>query len=98
YRACAEQNPKEAECWLGLATVGIVRGDSRLALAAYDHVLVCAPGFAPAELGRAWALTRLGRTNEASRALDRAEELGARAENVARQRAALAKRLDVRAP
>ncbi|MGH7269655.1 MAG: tetratricopeptide repeat protein, partial [Polyangiaceae bacterium] len=43
YRVCAAQNPKEPECWLGLATVGIVRGDSRMALSAYDHVLVFAP-------------------------------------------------------
>ena len=89
YRAGAAADPKSAECWLGLATVGIVRGDAALALSSYDEVLARRPRFAPGELGRAWALARLGRTAEAERAIDRAEDLGAPAENVARQRASL---------
>jgi tetratricopeptide (TPR) repeat protein len=90
YRAGAAADPRGAESWLGLATVGMVRGDARAVLDAYDQVIARRPRFAPAELGRAWALAKLGRTAEASRALDRAAELGAPADNVARLRAALA--------
>ncbi len=89
YRSGAAADPKGADSWLGLATVAVVRGDARMALDAYDNVLARRPNFAPAELGRAWALARLGRSAEAGRAIDRAEELGAPPENVARQRAAL---------
>jgi tetratricopeptide (TPR) repeat protein len=89
YRAGAAADPKGAESWLGLATVGMLRGDPAAALAAYDEVLARRPRFAPAVLGRAWALVQLGRTSEAGAALDRAAELGAPAENVARLRAAL---------
>jgi Flp pilus assembly protein TadD len=74
---------------LGLATVAIARGDAVGALGAYDQVLARRPRFAPAELGRAWALARLGRGDDARRALDHAETLGAPPANVARQRAAL---------
>lgn len=90
YRACAAADPRSPECWLGLATVAVSRGDARAALDAYGQVLDRRPSFAPAELGRAWALAKLGRIAEASRALDHAAELGAPAENVRRQRAALA--------
>jgi tetratricopeptide (TPR) repeat protein len=90
YRAGAASDPKCGECWLGLATVGLVRGDARLALEGYDRVLALSPRFASAQLGRAWALAQLGRTADASRALDAAQELGAPAAPIARQRAALA--------
>lgn len=78
-----------AECWLGLATLGLVRGDARLALEAYDRVLAQSPRFATAQLGRAWALAQLGRHDEAERALDLAQQLGAPAAPIARQRASL---------
>jgi len=90
YRSAAAADPTSATPWIGVATVGIVRGDAALALSAYDAVLARKPRFAPAELGRAWALAKLGRLAEALQAIDRAEKLGAPAENVARQRAALA--------
>jgi tetratricopeptide (TPR) repeat protein len=90
YRGAAVADPASATPWLGLATVGIVRGDATLALSAYDAVLARKPRFAAAELGRAWALAKLGRKIEASDAIGKAEEMGAPAENVARQRAALA--------
>jgi protein O-GlcNAc transferase len=89
YRAGAASDPKRAESWLGLATVAVVRRDAQKALDAYDQVLARRPRFAPAELGRAWALGKLGRSRDAWRALDHAEELGAAPANVARQRAAL---------
>jgi tetratricopeptide (TPR) repeat protein len=89
YRAGAGADPKAAESWLGLATVAVVEGDAQKALDAYDGVLARRPRFAPAQLGRAWALAKLGRSTDALQALDRAEEMGAPHENVARQRAAL---------
>jgi tetratricopeptide (TPR) repeat protein len=89
YRAAAAADPRRADGWLGLATVAMVEGDPRKALAAYDEVLARRPRFAPAELGRAWAFGKLGRRDEALRAIDRAQELGAPPANVDRQRAAL---------
>jgi tetratricopeptide (TPR) repeat protein len=89
YRAGTAADPKAPESWLGLASVGVARGDAAGALDAYDHLLALRPRFAAAELGRAWALAKLGRRDEAARAVDRAEELGAPAQNVARQRALL---------
>lgn len=90
YRSGAQADPKDATCWLGLATVGVAAGDPQLALDAYDQVLVRSPRFAPAQLGRAWALAQLGRRDEAGRALDVAQELGAPPGPIAKQRAALA--------
>jgi tetratricopeptide (TPR) repeat protein len=89
YRAGTTVAPSAPESWLGLATVAVSLGDAAGALAAYDRLLGLRPRFAAAELGRAWALAKLGRTQEATRALDHAEELGAPAQNVAKQRAAL---------
>ncbi len=89
YRMGAATDPRVGENWLGLATVAVVRGDAGRALDAYDQVVARAPHSGAAQLGRAWALARLGRKQDASRALDRAQELGASAANVARQRAAL---------
>ena len=90
YREGTASDPERAENWLGLATVAVARGDATKALEAYDQVLARRPRFAAAELGRAWALIKLGRAKEAGQAIDRAEELGAPAANVARQRTALA--------
>jgi tetratricopeptide (TPR) repeat protein len=89
YRAGTVADPRAPECWLGLASVAVARGDAAGALVAYDRVLALRPRFAAAELGRAWALAKLGRRADALEALDRAESMGARPENVARQRAAL---------
>jgi tetratricopeptide (TPR) repeat protein len=90
YRAGAARDPRCAECWLGLASVGLVKGDAQLALEAYDRVVALSPRFASAQLGRAWALAQLGRKLEATRALDTAQELGAPPGPIAKQRAALA--------
>jgi tetratricopeptide (TPR) repeat protein len=89
YRAGLAADPKATENLLGLATVAVLRDDATGALAAYDAILARKPAFGPAELGRAWALAKLGRVGEARRALDHAAQLGAPRENVARQRAAL---------
>jgi len=91
YRAGAAADPNGAENWLGLATVAVVRGDASKALVAYDAVLARRPRFAAGHLGRAWALTKLGRRDEARDAIDRAEEMGAPSANVAKARAELGK-------
>ena len=83
-------DPQGPECWLGLASVAVTRGDAAGALSAYEHLRTLRPRFAAAELGRAWALIQLGRREEAARALDHAQELGAPAAQLARQRALLA--------
>jgi cytochrome c-type biogenesis protein CcmH/NrfG len=90
YRSGTQADPKDATCWLGLATIGVAEGDAKLALDAYDQVLARSPRFASAQLGRAWALAQLGRRDEAQRALDLAQELGAPPAPISRQRAALA--------
>lgn len=89
YKKGLAADPKSTENLLGLATVAVVRGDAAAALSAYDAILARKPAYAAAELGRAWALARLGRKAEAERALDRAAELGAPRANVDKQRAAL---------
>ena len=89
YRMGTALDPSAPECWLGLASVAVTRKDATGALAAYERLLMLRPRFAAAELGRAWALIQLGRRDEAAHALDHAQELGAGAAQVARQRALL---------
>ncbi len=89
YRAGLVSDPRSAENWVGLATLAGLRDDPAAALAAYDAILVLQPRFAPAELGRAWALAKLGRREEAKGALDRAEDMGASPAALAKERAAL---------
>jgi Flp pilus assembly protein TadD len=91
YRQGLGVDPKSTENWLGLATVAVVRGDAAAALGAYDAIAAQRPSFAAAELGRAWALAKLGRRADAERALDRAASLGAPRANVDAQRLALRK-------
>ena len=90
YREGLRADPSHDENLLGLATVAILRDDAASALAAYDALCKKHPGYAAGELGRAWALAKLGRKSEARAALDRAESLGAPKVNVEKQRAALA--------
>jgi Flp pilus assembly protein TadD len=89
YRAALAIDPEALENHLGLATAAIVRDDALAALGAYEALLRKRPKFAPAELGRAWALAKLGRADEARKAIDRAESLGASKDVIAKQRAAL---------
>jgi Flp pilus assembly protein TadD len=89
YRQGVAADTRSATNWLGLATVAVARGDAAQALVAYQEVLVRAPRFGEAELGRAWALAKLGRKELARQALDHAEELGASRASLARQRALL---------
>jgi tetratricopeptide (TPR) repeat protein len=89
YRHGLLADPRSAECWLGIATVAALQEDANGALRAYDAILTLRPRFASAELGRAWALSKLGRRDEARAAIDRAEEMGAPAASVRKQREAL---------
>jgi tetratricopeptide (TPR) repeat protein len=89
YREGLRVDPSHDENLLGLATVALLRDDAAGALAAYDALVKKHPGYAAGELGRAWALAKLGRKKEARAALDRAESLGAPKANVDRQRAVL---------
>jgi tetratricopeptide (TPR) repeat protein len=89
YKSGLAVEPKGTENLMGLATVAVVKEDAAAALAAYGRILARRPDFGPAELGRAWALAKLGRNDDARRALDHAEALGAPRENVQKQRAAL---------
>ena len=82
-------DPDSVENLLGLATVAIASDDPPAALAAYDRLLAKKPGYASAELGRAWALAKMGRRDDAKLAIDRAEKLGAPHENVAKLRSLL---------
>jgi len=86
YKQGLAADPEKLENLLGLATVAVVRGDAAAALAAYDRLLDKRPKYAAGHLGRAWALAKLGRVDDAKRALDTAEELGAPRANVDKQR------------
>lgn len=89
YQKGLDADAASLENWLGLATVAIARKDWEGALRAYDAIAKRRPRLASAELGRAYALAKLGRRDDARRALDRAVELGAPADVVRKQRAAL---------
>jgi cytochrome c-type biogenesis protein CcmH/NrfG len=89
YREGLKADPDSRENLLGLATVAVLSNDPASALVAYDALLSKVPTFAPAELGRAWALAKLGKKSDAEKALDHATELGAPAAEVDKQRQAL---------
>jgi len=90
YRSGLRADPGSLEQHLGLATLAVARGDGAEALAEYDAIVSARPRFADAHLGRSWALLKLGRLDDAQRALDRAEDLGAAARPLLAQRRALA--------
>jgi len=90
YKEGLRVDPQHDENLIGLATVAIMRDDAKGALAAYEALVAKHPSYAAGQLGRAWALAKLGRKDDARAALDRAEELGAPKANVDKQRAALA--------
>ncbi len=73
-----------------MATVALTEDDPKEALKQYDAVLAARPKFGDAELGRAWALMRLGRLDDAEKALDGGYRLGANPRALAKQRALLA--------
>lgn len=86
YSEALAVDPGSVENYVGLASVALVREDYAGALRAYDALRAKRPELAAAELGRAYALAKLGRREEATRAIDRAEALGAPSKNVGRLR------------
>ncbi len=89
YEKGLQQDPKAIENLLGLASVAVVKGDAALALRRYDAILARRPSYAPASLGRAWALGKLHQMDAATQELDHALELGASPATVAKLRARL---------
>jgi tetratricopeptide (TPR) repeat protein len=89
YRAGLAVDGRAAECHLGLATVAVLRGNAASALVEYDAIIAERPRFAPAHLGRAWSLGRLGRKAEARDALLTAEKLGGEPRAIADARRSL---------
>jgi tetratricopeptide (TPR) repeat protein len=90
YKKGLDVDGSHPENWLGLASVAVMTDDAKGALVAYTALLELRPNYGAAELGRAWALAKLGKPKEALAALDHAEALGAPHANIAKQRAALA--------
>jgi tetratricopeptide (TPR) repeat protein len=90
YRSGLLADPHALENRIGLATVALVRDEPVEALREYDLILAERPHFGDAELGRSWALLRLGRLAEAEAALAAAEKNGGDRGVIARQRSALA--------
>jgi len=81
--------PAKIDSLIGLATVALAEKNYAAALDAYDRILLNEPTFASAWLGRAYALIRLGRFEEATASINKAEALGAPKANVEKQRALL---------
>jgi tetratricopeptide (TPR) repeat protein len=90
YRAGLASDPRGLDNHIGLATLSMLEGDAARVLSEYEAILQLYPKFADAELGRSWALAKLGRLTEAEAALARAARLGAAPNSVARQRGWLA--------
>jgi len=67
----------DATCVLGLATLAVVEDDPTEALRWYDELVKRRPTVADAHLGRAWALARLKRFDEADAAIAEARARGA---------------------
>jgi len=90
YQSGLRADPRALENRVGLATIAVMRGDAGSALVEYDALVSARPQFADAHLGRSWALMKLGRLDDAQRALDRAQALGANPRPLGAQRRALA--------
>ncbi|MCA9631200.1 MAG: tetratricopeptide repeat protein [Myxococcales bacterium] len=79
-------DPGAVENHLGLASLAVQQDQPSVALVHYSALLAARPRFAAGYLGQSWAFLRLGRYDEAERALDRGAALGANRRVVARQR------------
>jgi tetratricopeptide (TPR) repeat protein len=77
YRAGLKANSRVLANRVGLATLALIAEDPAEALVQYDAIILARPRFADAQLGRSWALIKLGRFAEAEQALGRAAELKA---------------------
>lgn len=92
YRSGLLADPGALENRLGLASLALSRGDLAAALVQYDAIAQSRPKFADAQLGRSFVLMGLGRFDDARRALDEAERLGANPRVIGAQRRELARR------
>jgi tetratricopeptide (TPR) repeat protein len=90
YEAGLRAEPGALENRIGLATAALARDDARAALFHYDAILSARPRFADAYLGRSYALLKLGRLDEARKALEEGARLGASPRSVGAQRRVLA--------
>jgi tetratricopeptide (TPR) repeat protein len=86
YRAGLRADPQALQNRIGLATLALLRDDPQSALAEYDAILAARPSYLDAQLGRSWALLKLGRLDEARAALDQAADRGADVRVIQRQR------------
>jgi tetratricopeptide (TPR) repeat protein len=86
YRSGLQADPRALENRIGLATIAVVQRDAARALVEYDAILAARPSFTDAYLGRAWALMKLGRLDDAERSLETAQKRGANARAIAEQR------------
>jgi tetratricopeptide (TPR) repeat protein len=99
YSSGLKADPRAIEDHVGLATIALLRGDAAAALGEYDAIVSARPKFGDAQLGRSWALMKLGRLDDAQHALDRARDLGASQRAlVAQQRALATLRVPAAAP
>ncbi len=91
YTAGLQADPKALENRLGLATLAVAEGDAAGALGHYDALARARPKNGDVQLGRAWALMKLGRLDEAESAIDQAERLGGSPGAIRAQRRLLGK-------
>ena len=77
YLAGLRADADAVENRIGLATIAVKSGDGAAALAQYDAILARRPKFADGHLGRSWALMKLGRLDDAERAIEEGLRLGA---------------------
>jgi len=89
YSAGLRADPRAVEDHVGLATVALLRGNAALALSEYDAIVSARPELGDAQLGRAWSLMKLGRLDDAQRAINRARQLGASPQPLLAQERAL---------
>lgn len=68
--------PASLDNRLGLATVAVAEGDAAGALEQYDLLARARPKLGDVQLGRAWALMKLGRLDDAEVAIGKAESSG----------------------
>ena len=80
----------DATCVLGLATLAVGADDATDALKWYDELARRRPDHAGARFGRAWALAKLGRYEDAEHAIVEARSLGGAEDQATKMRAFIA--------
>lgn len=84
YREGLRLDPDSADNRIGLATLALRLDEPAEALDQYDALAARRPALGDVQLGRAYALARLGRYDEAHEALGRARRLGSTEQVAAR--------------